>query len=107
MNELIAETAARARTTNVGLTPLAPLPRRQGLHGNARGGDRHGAKVHLFQSMDPRRGVNMMRLRRRIVTIVVSVACGLALAACGQQVVAHVTAADSVRSALTSAFNVS
>lgn len=47
----------------------------------------------------------MMRLRRRIVTIAVSVACGLALAACGQQVVAHVTAGDSVRSALTSAFD--
>ena len=46
-----------------------------------------------------------MRLRRRIVTIAVSVVCGLALAACGQQVVAHVTAGDSVRSALTSALD--
>lgn len=46
-----------------------------------------------------------MRLTRRIVTIVVSVTCGLALAACGQQVVAHVKASDSVHSALTSVFN--
>ncbi|MGD0441629.1 MAG: hypothetical protein ABSB52_13520 [Acidimicrobiales bacterium] len=46
-----------------------------------------------------------MRLRRKIVTIVVSLTCGLALAACGQQVVVHLTAAQSVRSALTSAFD--
>jgi hypothetical protein len=41
-----------------------------------------------------------MRLRRKIVTAAVSVVCGLALAACGQQVVAHVSAADTVHSAL-------
>ncbi|MGD0984403.1 MAG: hypothetical protein ABSA65_11390 [Acidimicrobiales bacterium] len=46
-----------------------------------------------------------MRLRRKIVTIVVSVTCSFALAACGQQVVAHLTAAQSVRAAFTSAFD--
>jgi len=46
-----------------------------------------------------------MRLRRKIVTAGVSVACGLALAACGQQVVAHVSAADTVHSALTGVFS--
>jgi len=35
-----------------------------------------------------------MRLTRRIVTIAASVMCALALAACGKQVVAHVTASD-------------
>jgi len=45
-----------------------------------------------------------MRLTRRIVTIAASVMCALALAACGKQVVAHVTASDSVHSALTSVF---
>ena len=46
-----------------------------------------------------------MRLSRKIVTAGVSVACGLALAACGQQVVAHVSAADTVHSALTGVFS--
>ncbi|MGO8721955.1 MAG: hypothetical protein ACLQRM_04315 [Acidimicrobiales bacterium] len=46
-----------------------------------------------------------MRLRRKIVTVIVSVACGLALAACGQQVVAKVKAGDSVKTALTGVFN--
>ncbi|MGA2531322.1 MAG: hypothetical protein ABSG36_19475, partial [Acidimicrobiales bacterium] len=46
-----------------------------------------------------------MRLRRKIVTASVSVVCGLALAACGQQVVAHVSAADTVHSALSGVFN--
>ncbi len=46
-----------------------------------------------------------MRLRRKIVTAAVSVACGLALAACGQQVVAHISAADSVHSALGGVFS--
>ena len=45
-----------------------------------------------------------MRLRRRIVTAGVSVACGLALAACGQQLAAHVSAGDSVHAALTGVF---
>jgi hypothetical protein len=46
-----------------------------------------------------------MRFRRKIVTVVVSLTCGLALAACGQQVVAHIEAGDSVHSALTSVFD--
>lgn len=46
-----------------------------------------------------------MRLRRKIVTAIVSVTCAAALAACGQQVVAHVKAGDSVNAALTSVFN--
>ena len=46
-----------------------------------------------------------MRLRRKIVTIAVSVTCGLGLAACGQQAAVHLTAAQSVRSAFTSAFD--
>ncbi len=46
-----------------------------------------------------------MRFRRKIATIAMSVMCGLGLAACGQQVVAHVKAGDSVHSALTSVFN--
>jgi hypothetical protein len=46
-----------------------------------------------------------MRLRRKIVTAVVSVVCGLALAACGQQVVAHVSAADTVHSGLGGVFS--
>ncbi len=46
-----------------------------------------------------------MRLRRKIVTAGVSVVFGLALAACGQQVVSHVSAADSVHSALTGVFS--
>ena len=45
-----------------------------------------------------------MRLRRKIVTAGLSVACGVALAACGQQVVTHVQAGDTVHSALTSVF---
>ena len=46
-----------------------------------------------------------MRLRRKIMTIAVSITGGLALAACGQQVVVHLTAAQSVRAAFTSAFD--
>ena len=46
-----------------------------------------------------------MRFRRKIATIAISVTCGLGLAACGQQVVAHVKAGDSVHAALTSVFN--
>lgn len=42
-----------------------------------------------------------MRLRRKIVTAAVSVTCFAALAACGQQVVAHVSAGDSVNAALS------
>jgi hypothetical protein len=45
-----------------------------------------------------------MRLKRRIVTAGVCVACGLALAACGQQIVARVQASDSVHTALTGVF---
>jgi hypothetical protein len=45
-----------------------------------------------------------MRLKRRIVTVGVCVACGLALAACGQQIVARVQASDSVHTALTGVF---
>jgi len=44
-----------------------------------------------------------MRLTRRIVTIAAA-SCAPRLAACGKQVVAHVTASDSVHSALTSVF---
>ena len=46
-----------------------------------------------------------MPLRRKIVTAGVSVVFGLALAACGQQVVSHVSAADTVHSALTGVFS--
>jgi len=46
-----------------------------------------------------------MQLRRKIVTAVLSVTCAAALAACGQQVVAHVKAGDSVHAGLTSVFN--
>jgi hypothetical protein len=46
-----------------------------------------------------------MQLRRKIVTAVLSVTCAAALAACGQQVAAHVQAGDSVHSALTSVFD--
>lgn len=46
-----------------------------------------------------------MRLRRKIVTAAVSVACGLALAACGQQVVAHISATDTVHTALGGVFS--
>lgn len=46
-----------------------------------------------------------MRPRRRIVTAVVSIVCLLAMAACGQQVVAHISAGDTVDSALTALSN--
>ena len=46
-----------------------------------------------------------MQLRRKIVTAVLSVTCAAALSACGQQVVAHVKAGDSVQAGLTSVFN--
>ena len=44
-----------------------------------------------------------MSVGRRILAATVTVVCGLALAACGQQIAAQVEAADSVHSALTSA----
>ena len=46
-----------------------------------------------------------MRLRRRIVTAAVSVTCFAALAACGQRVVAHVSAGDTVNAALSGLLN--
>ncbi len=46
-----------------------------------------------------------MRLRRKIVTAGLSVVSAIALAACGQQVVAHVKAGDSVHAGLTSVWN--
>jgi hypothetical protein len=51
------------------------------------------------------RGANLMRLSRKIATIGASLTCGPALAACGQQVVAHVKAGNSVKAALTGVFN--
>lgn len=44
-----------------------------------------------------------MSVRRKVLAATVTVVCGLSLAACGQQIAAHVEAADSVHSALTSA----
>jgi hypothetical protein len=46
-----------------------------------------------------------MRLKHRIAIIAVSVACGLALGACGQQAVSHVQASSTVRTALDGVFN--
>lgn len=46
-----------------------------------------------------------MGLGRNIATATVAVVCGLALAACGEQIAAHVDAADSVHSAFTSLVN--
>ncbi len=46
-----------------------------------------------------------MRPRRRIVTAAVSAACAVALAACGQQVVAKVVANDSVHGGLAGVFS--
>ena len=46
-----------------------------------------------------------MRLRCKFVIVAVSVVSSLALAACGQQVVVHLTASDSVHSAATRVFD--
>jgi len=46
-----------------------------------------------------------MRHRRKVVTAIVSIACFAALAACGQQVVAHVKAGDTVNAALSGLLN--
>jgi hypothetical protein len=45
-----------------------------------------------------------MRFNRKTAVATMAVVCSLALAACGEQVVAHVQASDSVHSALTSVF---